>query len=145
MSFLLEYCCLNFYYGNIFLHFGLEGVKNHRTKKCFFLPTSTKSAIKKESTHVLRSISHKTVNRNKLKVWKFQCHRLSSFSAITKTVTGVKLFLFSSLISSVHINFQYKLYSCQSLFMIIVNLFSAIALLIFSNLQVHCFDFTSYS
>ena len=30
------------------------------------------------------------VNKNKLKVWKFQSHRLSRFLAITKTVTGVE-------------------------------------------------------
>ena len=35
-------------------------------------------------------IFHKTVNRNKLKVRKFQSHQLGSFSAIKKTVTGVE-------------------------------------------------------
>ena len=35
-------------------------------------------------------IFHKTVNRNKLKVRKFQSHKLGSFSAIKKTVTGVE-------------------------------------------------------
>ena len=39
----------------------------------------------------LRSVFHKTVKRNKLKVWKFQSHGLSSFSAINKkTVTEVE-------------------------------------------------------
>ena len=48
----------------------------------------------------LRLIFHKAVNKNKLKVWKFQSHNLSSFSAINETVTGVggvKFVLFFSL------------------------------------------------
>ena len=36
---------------------------------------------------LLHSIFHKSVNRNKLKVCKFQSHRLISFSAIKETVT----------------------------------------------------------
>ena len=39
----------------------------------------------------LHSIFHKVVIRNKLKVLKFQSHRLSSFSAIKKTVTRVEV------------------------------------------------------
>ena len=63
----------------------------------------------------LRSSFHKKGNRKKLKVLKFQSHRVSSFSAIKKTAIGVEergggnSFLFLSLFSSVHINFQYKL------------------------------------
>ena len=38
----------------------------------------------------LRLIFHKTLNKNKLGVRKFQSHKLSKFSAIKKTVTGVK-------------------------------------------------------
>ena len=35
-------------------------------------------------------VFYKTVHQNKLKVWSFQNHKLSSFSAIRKTVTGVE-------------------------------------------------------
>ena len=61
----------------------------------------------------LRLIFQKTVNKNKLKVQKFQSYGLSSFSTIRKIVIGVKvgggnLVLFFSLILSVHIYFQYK-------------------------------------
>ena len=38
----------------------------------------------------LESIFHKRVNRKKMKVWEFQSHMLSSFSAIKNTVTGVE-------------------------------------------------------
>ena len=37
-----------------------------------------------------------------------------------------------------HINFQYKLSSHKSLFIITASLFSAIGLLIFSHLQIYC-------
>ena len=92
----------------------------------------------------LHTLFHKTVNRNKLTLWKFQSHRLSSFTAINKTVTvngrgGCKFFLFISLFLSVHLYFQNNLNCCKSLFMIIDNLFSSIALLMFSYLQVNCF------
>ena len=52
---------------------------------------------------------------------------------------GGKFVLFLSLFSSLHINFQYILNPHESLFIKTVNLFSSIALLIFSHLQVHCF------
>ena len=70
----------------------MEGVKNHKAKKrVFFLLTSDKSAIKNNPLMQLHSIFHKVVIRNKLKVLKFQSHRLSSFSAIKKTVTRVEV------------------------------------------------------
>ena len=61
-------------------------------------------------THAVTLSFHITVNRNKLKVWKFQGHWFGSFSAIKKTVTEVeggrgKLVLFL-LFLSVHIYFQ---------------------------------------
>ena len=50
--------------------------------------------------------------------------RLISFSAIKKTVTVLgDVFLFSSLFSSVHINFQYKLNSHKTSFIITENSF----------------------
>ena len=52
---------------------------------------------------------------------------------------GGKLLLFLSFFSSVQINFQYKLNFHKSLFIVTVNLFSSIALLILFHQQVHCF------
>ena len=72
----------------------------------------------------LRSIFHETVSRKKLKVWKFQSYMLSCFSAIKKTVTGVEG-------GGVHINFQYKFNSHNSLVLITANSLSSIALFIF--------------
>ena len=86
-------------------------------------------------------IFHKTGNQNKLQVLTFQAHRLSSFSAIKQTVTGVeegtgeggcKFFLFLPLFLSAHINSQYKLNSHKSIFIITVNTY-------FFHLKVHCF------
>ena len=92
----------------------------------------------------LRLIFCKAVNKNKLKVWKLENHRLSSFSTIKKRKQdwkwgGIKLVLFLSLFLSVHINFQYKLNSYKSFFIVTLNLISSIALLIFSHLQFHGF------
>ena len=93
----------------------------------------------------LRLIFHKTVNKNKLIV-KFQSHRLSSFSAIKKTVTkvkggdGVSSFCSHHNILSVNVNFQYKLNSHKSLLIVTANLFSSIILLIVSHLQFHFFS-----
>ena len=60
-------------------------------KRVFFLLTSDKSAIKNNPLMQLHSIFHKVVIKNKVKVLKFQRHRLSSFSAIKKTVTRVEV------------------------------------------------------
>ena len=92
----------------------------------------------------LRLIFCQAVNKNKLKVWKLENHRLSSFFAIKKRKQdwkwrGIKLVLFLSLFLSVHINFQYKLNSYKSFFIVTLNLISSIALLIFSHLQFHGF------
>ena len=89
-------------------------------------------------------ILYKTVNITKLKVLKFQGHRLSSLSAIKNFVTGVKrkwgeLVLFLSIFPSVHISFQYLLNFHKSILIKTVNLFSSIALFIFCHLQVHSF------
>ena len=56
---------------NILHPFGLERVKNKKTKKCLFLFTFAKSTIKNNSRTQLRSIFNKTVNRNKQKVRVF--------------------------------------------------------------------------
>ena len=94
-------------------------------------------------------INVKNVNKNKLKAWKFQSDRLSSFLAIKKAVTAVeggvgKFVLFLSLFLSVHINLQYELSSHTSLFIVTFSLFSYIALLIFSHLQFQCFFFFNF-
>ena len=90
-------------------------LKTIKLKKMFFLPSSDKSVIKNDLGMQLHPIFRKTINRNKLKVRKYQSHSLTSFSAIKKTVTGVgegvSSFLSLSLSSSLHINFQYKLNS----------------------------------
>ena len=51
----------------------------HIFLKKFFLSTTNKFAIQNNPLMQLRLISCKTVNKNKLKVWKFQSHRLTSF------------------------------------------------------------------
>ena len=81
------------------------GLKYIKLKKCFSLPTSNKFAVKNNEIVELRLIFHKTINKNNLKVWKFQSHKLNNFSANKKTVTSVKgggMGLFLSLFLSVH-------------------------------------------
>ena len=51
-------------------------------------PTNSQYAI--HPLVQLQLVFHKTVNENKLKVWKFQSHRFSSFLAIKRSVTGVE-------------------------------------------------------
>ena len=76
-----------------------------------------------------------TVNRKKLKAWKFQSHRLTSFSAIKGTVNWVeavmKFVLFLSLFLYVNVNFEYILSSHKIIFMKTVNLLSSIFQLVF--------------
>ena len=75
----------------------------------------------------------------------FQSHKISRPSAIKKTNCSGRLgtfFLFLALFSFVHINFQYQLNSHKKLFIMTVNLFSFIALLVTSHLQVHFFYFS---
>ena len=76
-----------------------------------------------------------TVNRKKLKAWKFQSHRLTSFPAIKGTVNWVeavmKFVLFLSLFLYVNVNFEYILSSHKIIFMKTVNLFSSIFQLVF--------------
>ena len=89
--FLLEHLCFDIYYGNIFINFGIEGAKNTKIKKMFFLLSHFQQISKKTNPLMqLRLVFHKAINKNKLNVWKFRNHRLSSFSAINKTVTGVE-------------------------------------------------------
>ena len=134
MSFLWEHFCLiNIYYGNILLHLGLEEFKS-------FLPTSDKSAIKNNPLMQLRSIFYKAAETN----WKSENFKVidSFFQQLIKLQLewkGSKFFLFLSLFLPVHINFQRKLNPHKSLFIVTVNLFSSIALLILLHLQVYCF------
>ena len=76
-----------------------------------------------------------TVNRKKLKAWKFQSHRLTSFPAIKGTVnwveTVMKFVLFLSLFLYVNVNFEYILSSHKIIFMKTVNLLSSIFQLVF--------------
>ena len=51
-------------------------------KKCFFIPNSNNAFTLNFSQNI---------NKSKVKVWKFRSHRLTSFSAINKTITGVKV------------------------------------------------------
>ena len=93
---------LNIYYGNILLHFGLVGVKIHKINiiyifsyihifiKHIFLTIPNKFVIQNNPLVQLRLIVHKIINKNKLKVWKFQSQRLIKFSAIKKAGTGVE-------------------------------------------------------
>ena len=113
-------------------------LKSIKLKKKFFLPTFNKFAIQNNPLTKLCLIFHRAVNKNKLKAWKFQSHRLSSFLAIKEIVTRVeggagKFVLFWLLFLSIHINFHYKLSSHKSLFIITVDLCSSIALPIFSH------------
>ena len=98
------------------------------------ISTCYQSAMKYNPRLQLHSIFQKTGNRNKLKVLivigivTIQSHRLSSFSTIKKTVTGVEeggggqFLLFLSLFSSVNINPQYKFNSShKNLFIITVS------------------------
>ena len=103
----------------------------------------------------LHLILYKTVKKNKLKIWKFQSHRVSSFSAIKKMVTrvggerggggeGSKFVLFLSLPLFVHINFQCHLNSHKCLVIITVNLFSSVALVIFPSSAILLVLFTLF-
>ena len=126
----------------------LEGVDLQGVEiffKCFFLPNSNKSPIQNNSLIQLPSFFHKTLIKTNWKS-KIQSQRLSSFSALKKTVTGVeggegKIVLFLSLPLSVHINLQYKLYSHTSLSIVTFCLLFSIALLTFCLQQSHCLFF----
>ena len=67
-----------------------RGLKSTKLKKMFFFTSSNKFAIQNNPLLQLLLIFLKTVKKYKLEVCKFQIHRLSSFSAIKKTVTGVE-------------------------------------------------------
>ena len=68
--------------------FHLEVVKNAKIKKRFFSTNLRQICNKNDPWMQLHSVFHKTVNRNKLKVWKLQSDSLCSFSAIEMNVTG---------------------------------------------------------
>ena len=114
---------------------GLKSIKLKKKKKIYPPLTNLQYKII-HSCNLAQFFTN--VNKNKLKVWKFQTlRRLGSFSAIKKTVEGERgnFILFLSLFLSVHINFRYKL----NYFVVTCFLFSSIALLIFLHLQFHCF------
>ena len=96
IQFLKEQFYLNIYYGDILLDFGLKGVKNHKIKvRFFFYPPPINLQLKISNTcHYAqfkkKQQKNKTGNRSKLKLLKFQSHKLSSLSAVKKTVTGVE-------------------------------------------------------
>ena len=73
MSFLLEHFCLNIHYGNILLHFGLEGLKIHKTKKnVLFLPACNKFASQNNPLMQLHLMFHKTLIKTNGKSDKFK-------------------------------------------------------------------------
>ena len=104
MSFPLEHFGPNIYYGNILLRFGLEWVKIK--KMFFFLHISNKYTIQNSRFIQLRLVFHKTVKK---------CNWNGSMRG--------KVSLFLSLFFPAHINFQYKLNSHISLFIVTVNYF----------------------
>ena len=76
--------------------------------------TSSKTAKKKKK------------NEKQTESWKFQIHKLRNISAIKKTLNVVggergKFVLFWSLFLSGYINFQYKLNSHKSFFIVTVT------------------------
>ena len=94
--FFCEFQCLfyknTFILGIFYFILAWKGLKAIKWKYIYLsLPTSHKSAIKSNPLMQLDSIFYKTVNKNKLRVWKFQSHRFSSFLAIKETVTGVEV------------------------------------------------------
>ena len=141
MSFLQEHFCLNIYYRNILLYFGLELVKNHKIKKIFFPRTSNKSAIQNNPLMQLHLIFHKRLMKTNGKSENSKV--LAVFQQLRKLWKGGggKFILFLSLFLFLQINFQYKLQPHTTLFIIVVYLLSSLALLIFSNLQFYCFFF----
>ena len=68
------------YYGNILLHFSLEGFKIH---KIFSLATSNKFAIKNNRLMQMSLTFHETLIKTNRKYENFKA-RLSSFSGIKK-------------------------------------------------------------
>ena len=63
----------HFHFRNIYFILAWKGLKAIKSKYIYFsLPTSHKSAIKSNPLMQLDSIFYKTVNKNKLRVWKFQ-------------------------------------------------------------------------
>ena len=70
------------------LHFGLEKVNSF--KKLFFSTRLPQICVAKESANAITLNFSQNVNKNKLKVGKFQSPRLSGFPAIKKTVTWVE-------------------------------------------------------
>ena len=127
MSFLQEHFCLNIYYRNILLYFGFELVKNHKIKKIFFPRTSKKSAIQNNPLMQLHLIFHKRLMKTNGKSENSKV--LAVFQQLRKLWKGGggKFISLLSLFLSVHIDFQYKLKSHGSLFIVTFYLFSSIA------------------
>ena len=63
----------HFHFRNILLYFGLEGLKSHKIEMYIFFSTHLPQICNKSNPLMqLDSIFYKTVNKNKLRVWKFQ-------------------------------------------------------------------------
>ena len=86
MTFLQENICLNIYYGNILLQFGLEGVKIYKIKNCwvFFRPTFNTFAKQNNPLMKLRIILNKTVKTTTLKPENFKIICLVVFHQLRK-------------------------------------------------------------
>ena len=105
----------------------------------FLRPTFNKSVKQNNPLMQLHWVFHKRVNKIKLKIWKFIGIDLVVFQQLRKRWLESKrgwgnFILFLSLFLSVH-----KLFNIN-IFIVTVNLFSSINLLIFCRVQFHCFS-----
>ena len=91
-------------------------------------------------------IFSQNVNKNKLKDFFKALVDLAVFQQLRKLWKGggPQFTLFLSLFLYAHINFQYKLKSHTSLFIVTFQLFSSIALLTYSHLHFSCFSLILY-
>ena len=106
MSFLWEHICLNVYYGNIFLNFGLVGIKMHKIK-VFFLPSSNKFAIQNNPPMQLRLIFYKRLIKTNWKSENFKVIDLVVFQQLKKFGSrGAGKFVLLLLFLSIHVHFQ---------------------------------------
>ena len=106
-----------------------------------FIPPPTNLTYKNNQLMQLHLIFHKRLIKTNWKSGNFKVLvDFPVFQQLRKLWRegGGKFILFLCLFLSVHINFQYKLKSHTSLFMVTFYLFSSIALLFFSHLQFHC-------
>ena len=101
----------------------MEGIKIHKIKEnIFFLPTTNKLAIQSNPLIQLRLIYHKSLIKAN---WKYEYFKVLVYLAVFPQLRKLwkvgwgKFILFFWLFLSVHINFQYKLNSHKSLFIVI--------------------------